>query len=289
MTQKTPSFICYRRADTAASAGRVFDWLSRNSETIDVFLDVEDILPGDDFERAIEERLSTIAVLFVLIGRGWLSAAAPDGSRRLDDPRDFVHAEISAALKLGVRVVPVLVDGGQMPAAHDLPGPLKRLAARNAFVLRHDRFHSDMRELERLVAGAQAVKTPNPDAVVAPGVIAALSASFQQLIDARNPSLFLVASNADGQFVQFTDVTEGSVEVDLPTHPLKPRQLLAAQHLFMESYGATVATLEGTEHFAFKFRAPATAEYLTLLTLEVFERVYSAPPTVPLSVKIDAF
>jgi len=55
-------------------------------------------------------------VLLTLIGPDWLDARDPvTGTRRLDDPADFVCIEIAAALKRGVPVVPVLLDGTPPP------------------------------------------------------------------------------------------------------------------------------------------------------------------------------
>jgi hypothetical protein len=52
---------------------------------------------------------------------------------------DFVRVEIEARLRLGKRVIPVLVNDADMPRGEDLPEPLKPLARRNAVRLTHDR------------------------------------------------------------------------------------------------------------------------------------------------------
>ena len=62
--------------------------------------------------------------MLVLIGQSWLTAVEEDGSRRLDNPRDWVVQEIEAALARDVTVIPVLVDGARMPH----PGPAARAA-----------------------------------------------------------------------------------------------------------------------------------------------------------------
>ena len=68
------------------------------------------------------------------------SAADKDNRRRLDDPDDFVRIEIEAALKRGVRVIPVLIDGAAMPRASDLPDSLKKLVRRQYVEVSHSRF-----------------------------------------------------------------------------------------------------------------------------------------------------
>jgi hypothetical protein len=63
---------------------------------------------------------------------------AKDGQPRIENPRDLVRLEVETALKCpAVRVIPVLVDGAEMPEANGLPEPLRPLPGLNALVL-HD-------------------------------------------------------------------------------------------------------------------------------------------------------
>jgi len=54
-------------------------------------------------------------VLLAVIGRRWLIAVEEEGRRRLDHSEDYVRLEIATALKRGIRVIPMLVDGASMP------------------------------------------------------------------------------------------------------------------------------------------------------------------------------
>ena len=65
-------------------------------------------------------------ILLALIGRNWLSQGA-DASPRINDPKDYVRLEISAALSRNVRVLPVLIDGARMPSELELPESLRKL------------------------------------------------------------------------------------------------------------------------------------------------------------------
>jgi hypothetical protein len=93
-------------------------------------------------------------VLVAVIGKRWLSAADEEGRRRLDNPDDFVRVEVGTALKRGVRVIPVLVEGASMPPVSQLPEDLKPLARRNALSVSHDRFRADS---ERLIDSVEEV------------------------------------------------------------------------------------------------------------------------------------
>jgi hypothetical protein len=90
--------------------------------------------------------------VIALIGPTWLTTSLPNGQRRLDAPDDVVRAELEIALRLGARVIPVLVGGAEMPKAAALPESLRPLAQRNALELTDTRWQYDV---ERLVAAIE--------------------------------------------------------------------------------------------------------------------------------------
>jgi hypothetical protein len=140
-------FINYRRDDTAGYAGRIYDRLTSQFGRDRVFMDL-DFEPGVDFEQAIREYVDVCDAFLVIIGRHWLSVSDPaTGQRRLDDPRDWTRLEVESALERKVRTIPVLVHGARMPAAHELPDGLKRLATRNALELTDARWEYDAQRL----------------------------------------------------------------------------------------------------------------------------------------------
>jgi len=136
-------FVSYRRSDSQGWAGRLGDDFAHAFGDVARFFDIESITPGDDFVEAIERSLAESEVVVVLIGPDWLSAAFPDGRRRLDDPDDFVRLEIATALARGIRVLPVLLGGAAMPRSESLPAPLAALARRQAFELSDTRWEYD--------------------------------------------------------------------------------------------------------------------------------------------------
>jgi hypothetical protein len=140
------AFICYRREDTAADAGRIHDRLGARFPGR-VFMDVTGIEPGVDFVEAIERAVSSCAVCLAIIGPRWLATRNEQGGRRIDDPNDFVRLELGTALKRNVRVIPVLVGGARMPAVDELPPDLQPLARRNAIQIDHAGFDQDVRRL----------------------------------------------------------------------------------------------------------------------------------------------
>jgi hypothetical protein len=148
-------FINYRREDASGHAGRLYDNLVASLGKGRVFMDVDAIAPGADFVERIDVALSRSRAMFVVIGPHWTQATDRLGNRRLDEPRDVVRREISAALRHGILVIPVLVGGAAMPEEGDLPDDIRSLATRNAVQLDDARWSSDV---DRLLSAVPATE-----------------------------------------------------------------------------------------------------------------------------------
>ncbi len=150
-------FISYRRDDSAAYAGRLYDRLANHFGHNRIFMDIEHIEPGEDFTEVIQKQLAAVDVAIILIGKQWLDIKDSTGQRRLDDPDDFVRLEIAAILERKIRAIPVLVGGAVMPKRSQLPDPIAPLIHRHALEISDLRFHSDVETLigtlERIVIG----------------------------------------------------------------------------------------------------------------------------------------
>ena len=160
-------FLSYRRDDTAGHAGRLRDSLTERFGPGRVFMDLESISVGADFVETMQNAVASSRVAVVLIGRHWLSAADKNGNRRLDNPQDFVRVEVETALGRGVRVIPVLVQGAQMPTEDALPESLAKLARRNAIEVSDSRWSFDVNRLADAIEEAlrqEPAKPPEPGA-----------------------------------------------------------------------------------------------------------------------------
>src|SRR5262245_33190491 len=140
-------FVSYRRGDAEGQARALSLELVKLLGKDSVFMDVDGIALGRDFRQVLQQRLDSCDVMLVLIGPGWLEAKDGSGTRRLESPTDFVRQEIAAALKRNIPVIPVLVQGAQLPPPERLPDDLKALPYRNAFELGHSTWESDVREM----------------------------------------------------------------------------------------------------------------------------------------------
>jgi formylglycine-generating enzyme required for sulfatase activity len=140
-------FISYRREDSIAYSGRLYDRLITEFGKDQVFMDIDSIDPGADFIEEIERTVAACDAVLVVIGRQWLTVVDAQGRRRIENPADFVHLEVGTALSRKVRVVPVLVGGAQMPRSDELPEALAGLSRRHALDLPDTAFHQTLGRL----------------------------------------------------------------------------------------------------------------------------------------------
>jgi formylglycine-generating enzyme required for sulfatase activity len=162
-------FISYRREDSIAYAGRLYDRLHAHfGAAHQVFMDLDAIQQGDDFPEVIRETVASCHILIAVIGRNWLAALDDRGRPRLEDPEDFVRLEIQTALDRKIRVIPALVGGARMPRSQDLPAELGPLARRQAIEVGDQGFHQSVTRLigsmEKALAGVSAAAVAPPTA-----------------------------------------------------------------------------------------------------------------------------
>jgi hypothetical protein len=152
--------------------------------------------------------------MLVIIGPTWLEARDESGKRRLDDPVDWVHIEVSTALTHNVCLIPVTVGGARLPAAKDLPEDLKPLVQLQCRDLRDgDTWDSDLHLLIQRVDDELGVH----DSTVRRSAFVSISLAAVMLIG----GLYVLHSRGTGSM---TPLTEQSDQVaphvaPLPTQP----------------------------------------------------------------------
>ena len=153
-------FVSYRRVDSRVYSGRLYDRLRTHFGHSRVFMDVEGgIARGDHFKERIQQAVDSAAAMVVVIGRQWLTCVDESGQRRLDNPEDWVVQEINLALRRGILVLPVLVDGAVMPSEVELPEKLRAFAARQAAEISDIRWDYDVGEIIKALEGAVASRS----------------------------------------------------------------------------------------------------------------------------------
>ena len=151
----TNLFISYRRDDSGGHAGRLSDRLIARFGADRIFMDVQDIQPGQNFKQAIEQTLDRCDCLLAVIGPRWLEIM----EARQAKGEDFVRQEVGVALARGKTVIPVLVGGAKMPARSQLPDEMAAFGLCQAVEIRDNRFDEDAGRLVEFLAGGSGPAT----------------------------------------------------------------------------------------------------------------------------------
>ncbi|GAB3902741.1 hypothetical protein GCM10029964_093660 [Kibdelosporangium lantanae] len=128
-------FLNYRKVDADFAAALLDQGLSERFGSGAVFLASKSIALGVDWEAEMFAAVERSLALLVVMGRNWLTATKPDGTRCVDDPADFVRREIIAALDHGKKIVPVRL-GIDPPPLDQVPEVLRPAMARQGIQVR---------------------------------------------------------------------------------------------------------------------------------------------------------
>ena len=157
-------FISYRRADSAAHTLALRLELETRLTAAQVFVDTRTVQGGDEWARQIEDALRVATVILPVIGKQWAGSDSASGARRIDDPADWVHKEISGALasKRG-RIIPLLVDDTSPLRRADLPAGLQDLADIQPLSLDLRRWDQDIQAVINLLHSKFAFESKRKD------------------------------------------------------------------------------------------------------------------------------
>jgi TIR domain len=216
-------FISYRRSQTSAYAGRLYDRLSAVFGRDRVFIDLSGIDPGADFVERIEDAVGDADALLVVIGPDWATVSDEHGRLRLDRPDDFVRREVLGAHERDTLIVPVLVQGATMPPEERLPDALRFLTRRHAIALTDNGWARDVdglvdtlrRRLPRRGRSRHAITAVR--AAIALGLVAAGTAAAVALPmggdDSDRGGLELAGEVAVGGYPVYASAVDGKVWV----------------------------------------------------------------------------
>jgi WD40 repeat protein len=151
--------ISYRRADSEAMTGRIFDRLAAHYGREAIFRDIDNIPPGIDFRVHINDMLRKTNILLSVIGPNWLGARSGT-SDRIQEESDAVRVEIETALRRRTPLIPILIGMTVMPSTDQLPPSLKDFAFRNA--VRVDTGQDFDYHMDRLIRSIDAILGQTP-------------------------------------------------------------------------------------------------------------------------------
>jgi len=128
-------FVSYQRADSPQAADRLTGSLEEVLGVGSVFKDDHDIRGGAEWAAMIRQHLGAAEAVIVVIGPRF-------DTQRLHDTENWVRLETQTALASKKFVLPLLVDGVQMPPPNALPAEVRALTSRQALPLRSGRDYS---------------------------------------------------------------------------------------------------------------------------------------------------
>lgn len=180
--------ISYRRADSQAITGRIFDRLIAHYGKDSIFIDIDHIPAGTDFRQYLAKTLLRATVLLAVVGPKWLGAGK-SGPDRINDEADPVRVEVETALRNGLAIIPVLIGSRKMPSAGQLPESLKEFVYLNAVTV--DPGVDFDHHMQRLIF--------NIDAILAAKGKASARAPTAQSVSARRSTVQARPGRVSGQ------------------------------------------------------------------------------------------
>ena len=113
-------------------AGRISDHLSNKYGEKSVFFDFNSIPTGANYRKRIVKAIVDSEVIIAVIGQHWLGKNADGKSSRMNEANDNVRFELETAMKHTKPILPLLVNGANMPEESELPEALREMSSYNA-------------------------------------------------------------------------------------------------------------------------------------------------------------
>lgn len=136
-------FLSYRRDDEPGFAQQLFHHLELALDEGTVFMDVKSIPAGQDWLQSVTNALVGSSVVLAILGPKWTELMVNFQRLKESETVDFVRHELSYAIGAGKPLIPVLVRGGSLPRADQLPEELRPMLLHQWRGLHSDSFKQD--------------------------------------------------------------------------------------------------------------------------------------------------
>ncbi|HTJ72119.1 MAG TPA: FxSxx-COOH system tetratricopeptide repeat protein [Actinospica sp.] len=196
-TEAAAVFISFRNKDGEHAAAVLRAALAAHYGESVVFRSTDSIEPGDDYRRVILGNLEGCVACVAVIGPYWSGMRGADGGLRLFEEHDWVRAELSIALQLDKKIIPVLLDQVPRLSERDLPPDLWDLAGLQSLRMTHYDHSSAIRRLIKVL-------TPLPGTADRPPICRLPPAEARYVErPALSTALESAMAAASGQHAQF--------------------------------------------------------------------------------------
>ena len=140
-------FISYRHHDRRGTAERIKEYMVKHFGKRAVFYGHDNISPGTNFLFEINKSLAECSHLVAIIGPDWARTSGGNNDA------NWMLYEIATAIKNEVNVIPVLVDGGQIPTRFARDPGLRPFLLASPLEISDNHFDEDMRRLIEALGG----------------------------------------------------------------------------------------------------------------------------------------
>ncbi|WDE07133.1 toll/interleukin-1 receptor domain-containing protein [Thalassomonas viridans] len=124
-------FVSYRWGEQSkAAAWQLYSALQQKLGKDRIVIDVRSEFTGENIRTKILQDLKAAKILLVVIHPDWI-----EGIPQLHHEDNYIKLEIEAAIELGLRIIPVLLEGAEMPGKEVLPDSLFTVADTGAFAI----------------------------------------------------------------------------------------------------------------------------------------------------------
>ena len=158
MPQGKKIFISYRRGDSADFTVALYNRLKLLFGEECIFKDINSIPIGLEFAEVLNDALNESAVVLVIMGNDYFS----EYGHRLFNEDDWVRQEVVMALEMGLRVVPVLINGAAIPTLDLMPESMQPLMARQIARISNPSFDEDVNRIAEGLSDTIPLKPEEP-------------------------------------------------------------------------------------------------------------------------------
>lgn len=141
-------FLSYRRGDSPGYVSKLEQDLESAFGKDHVFRDVDDIQGGADWKTVLEENLSNVAALLVIIGPRWEAI----WEERRGKESDYIVYELNTARDRGIPIIPVTLNHTRLTRGLSL-GPISWLREKQFYDIsdKQNRWEADVQGLISLL------------------------------------------------------------------------------------------------------------------------------------------
>lgn len=247
-------FINYRRDDARAEARSIRDRLALAFGDKHVFMDVDNLRPGQRFDQELAKVLTSCEIFLAVIGPKWLETLK---QRQQTGERDYVREEITSALQRGITCIPIVVDGAVLPSPERLPADIRDLVMHHKIDVSHATFGRDVMLLVDAVSQATGMRPKAVNSVWSKIAAAVLPVAALATIGA----IGLVVANVALRYYEDYTREQQRLEAEMESKSQEQREKYAAENAKRLVEQKRLVTHEAFEITQCQGRSELPAEY----------------------------